>query len=63
MNDNFFSSSEHFFLLIEKLIWVFMYVFRYHVHEKIVNFMAPLPMTVPPMAPKLFENLFGRGNQ
>ncbi|KAF3337459.1 protein AATF isoform X1 [Carex littledalei] len=36
---------------------------RYQVHEKIVNFMAPLPMTVPPMAPKLFENLFGRGNQ
>ncbi|KAL8188696.1 hypothetical protein R6Q57_029716 [Mikania cordata] len=32
---------------------------RYHVHEKIVNFMAPEPMNVPPMAPKLFENLFG----
>ncbi|KAJ1704276.1 hypothetical protein LUZ63_004055 [Rhynchospora breviuscula] len=35
---------------------------RYHVHEKIVNFMPPLPMTIPPMAPKLFENLFGCGN-
>ncbi|KAL5733316.1 hypothetical protein ACOSQ2_033008 [Xanthoceras sorbifolium] len=32
---------------------------RYNVHEKIVNFMAPLPMDLPPMAPKLFENLFG----
>ncbi|XP_071716413.1 uncharacterized protein [Rutidosis leptorrhynchoides] len=32
---------------------------RYHVHEKIVNFMAPEPMNIPPMAPKLFENLFG----
>ncbi|XP_063937583.1 uncharacterized protein LOC108196688 isoform X2 [Daucus carota subsp. sativus] len=32
---------------------------RYHVHEKIVNFMAPRPMNLPPMAPKLFENLFG----
>ncbi|PKI65527.1 hypothetical protein CRG98_014027 [Punica granatum] len=32
---------------------------RYNVHEKIVNFMAPQPMDIPPMAPKLFENLFG----
>ncbi|XP_078440311.1 rRNA processing protein-like protein isoform X2 [Wolffia australiana] len=32
---------------------------RYHVHEKIVNFMAPKPMILPPMAPQLFENLFG----
>ncbi|KAJ0668706.1 putative apoptosis-antagonizing transcription factor, AATF leucine zipper-containing [Helianthus annuus] len=32
---------------------------RYHVHEKIVNFMAPEPMNIPPMVPKLFENLFG----
>ncbi|XP_021755254.1 putative uncharacterized protein DDB_G0270496 isoform X2 [Chenopodium quinoa] len=32
---------------------------RYHVHEKIVNFMAPEPTNLPPMAPKLFENLFG----
>ncbi|XP_075520259.1 uncharacterized protein LOC142553700 isoform X1 [Primulina tabacum] len=31
---------------------------RYHVHEKIVNFMAPQRMDLPPMAPKLFENLF-----
>ncbi|XP_042483665.1 putative uncharacterized protein DDB_G0270496 [Macadamia integrifolia] len=36
---------------------------RYHVHEKIVNFMAPEPMKQPPMAPKLFENLFGLKNQ
>ncbi|KAJ9171198.1 hypothetical protein P3X46_014593 [Hevea brasiliensis] len=32
---------------------------RYNVHEKIVNFMAPQPMNIPPMAPKLFANLFG----
>ncbi|GFP87762.1 protein bfr2 [Phtheirospermum japonicum] len=32
---------------------------RYNVHEKIVNFMAPRPVDIPPMAPKLFENLFG----
>ncbi|KAG8664025.1 hypothetical protein MANES_01G272000v8 [Manihot esculenta] len=32
---------------------------RYNVHEKIVNFMAPQPMNVPPIAPKLFANLFG----
>ncbi|KAL0456246.1 UNVERIFIED_CONTAM: protein AATF [Sesamum latifolium] len=36
---------------------------RYHVHEKIVNFMAPRPMDLPPMAPKLFENLFGLKTQ
>ncbi|CAD6239155.1 unnamed protein product [Miscanthus lutarioriparius] len=35
---------------------------RYHVHEKITNFMAPEPMVLPPMAPKLFENLFGNGS-
>ncbi|KAJ3683301.1 hypothetical protein LUZ60_013528 [Juncus effusus] len=33
---------------------------RYNVHEKIVNFMAPVPMNLPAMAPMLFENLFGR---
>ncbi|KAL4178619.1 hypothetical protein AMTRI_Chr13g83150 [Amborella trichopoda] len=32
---------------------------RYNVHEKIQNFMAPMPMVLPDMAPKLFENLFG----
>ncbi|KAE9592233.1 putative apoptosis-antagonizing transcription factor, AATF leucine zipper-containing [Lupinus albus] len=32
---------------------------RYNVHEKIVNFMAPQPMNLPPMAPMLFDNLFG----
>uniref|UniRef100_A0A0A8XPU3 Apoptosis-antagonizing transcription factor C-terminal domain-containing protein n=1 Tax=Arundo donax TaxID=35708 RepID=A0A0A8XPU3_ARUDO len=36
---------------------------RYHVHEKITNFMAPVPMVLPPMTPKLFENLFGTGSQ
>ncbi|XP_024988234.1 putative uncharacterized protein DDB_G0270496 [Cynara cardunculus var. scolymus] len=36
---------------------------RYDVHEKIVNFMAPEPMNIPPMAPKLFENLFGLKSQ
>ncbi|KAI3965924.1 hypothetical protein MKX01_010881 [Papaver californicum] len=35
---------------------------RYHVHEKIVNFMAPEPQDLPQMAPKLFENLFGLKN-
>ncbi|AQK82669.1 DNA polymerase eta [Zea mays] len=34
----------------------------YHVHEKITNFMAPEPMVLPPMAPKLFENLFGNSS-
>ncbi|XP_030956384.1 protein BFR2-like isoform X1 [Quercus lobata] len=36
---------------------------RYNVHEKIVNFMAPQTMDLPPMAPKLFENLFGLKTQ
>ncbi|XP_039121219.1 putative uncharacterized protein DDB_G0270496 isoform X1 [Dioscorea cayenensis subsp. rotundata] len=36
---------------------------RYNVHEKIANFMAPVPMVLPAMAPKLFENLFGLGNR
>ncbi|CAH9143187.1 unnamed protein product [Cuscuta epithymum] len=36
---------------------------RYNVHEKIVNFMVPEPMDMPPMAPKLFENLFGLRTQ
>lgn len=36
---------------------------RYHVHEKIVNFKTPLPAYIPPMAPKLFENLFGLKTQ
>lgn len=36
---------------------------RYHVHEKIANFMAPVPVDIPPMAPKLFENLFGLKSQ
>ncbi|KAL3832958.1 hypothetical protein ACJIZ3_007694 [Penstemon smallii] len=32
---------------------------RYNVHEKIVNFTAPKPVNIPPMASILFENLFG----
>ncbi|XP_042003374.1 protein BFR2-like isoform X2 [Salvia splendens] len=36
---------------------------RYHVHEKIVNFMAPQPADIPPTAIKLFENLFGLKSQ
>ncbi|KAL6560483.1 hypothetical protein OROGR_004042 [Orobanche gracilis] len=36
---------------------------RYNVHEKIVNFMAPRPADLPPMASKLFENLFGLKTQ
>ncbi|KAK9154753.1 hypothetical protein Sjap_002233 [Stephania japonica] len=32
---------------------------RYNVHEKIVNFMAPESMSLPPEAPVLFDNLFG----
>ncbi|KAL5547579.1 hypothetical protein UlMin_002810 [Ulmus minor] len=36
---------------------------RYHVHEKIVNFMAPQPNNIPSMASKLFENLFGLKTQ
>lgn len=29
---------------------------RYNVHDKIVNFMAPIPMTIAPVAEKLFSN-------
>ncbi|EYU43007.1 hypothetical protein MIMGU_mgv1a007307mg [Erythranthe guttata] len=36
---------------------------RYHVHEKIVNFMAPRPMDFPPTASKVFDNLFGLKTQ
>ncbi|XP_047938683.1 putative uncharacterized protein DDB_G0270496 [Salvia hispanica] len=36
---------------------------RYHVHEKIVNFMAPRPADIHPTATKLFENLFGLKSQ
>ncbi|KAK2441644.1 hypothetical protein P8452_20385 [Trifolium repens] len=36
---------------------------RYNVHEKIVNFMAPQPANIPPMAPMLFEDLFGLKTQ
>lgn len=33
---------------------------RYNVLEPLVNFMAPEPMELPPMASKLFANLFGQ---
>lgn len=36
---------------------------RYHVHEKIKNFMAPEPMSIPDMAPRLFSNLFALKTQ
>ncbi|KAK3125614.1 hypothetical protein QOZ80_7BG0607380 [Eleusine coracana subsp. coracana] len=36
---------------------------RYHFHEKITNFMATVPVVLPPVVPKLFENLFGAANQ
>ncbi|PHU29535.1 hypothetical protein BC332_01628 [Capsicum chinense] len=36
---------------------------RYNIHEKIVNFMAPQPMNLPEVAPKLFENLFAEVNE
>ncbi|XP_065859189.1 uncharacterized protein [Euphorbia lathyris] len=36
---------------------------RYNVHEKIVNFMAPRAVNIPPMAPKLFSSLFGLKTQ
>ena len=49
---------------IKLTFWIIGVVFphwcwRYHVHEKVVNFMAPQPMDLPDMAPKLFDNLFG----
>eukprot|EP00884_Botryococcus_braunii_P022257 jgi/Botrbrau1/8715/Bobra.0311s0026.2 len=34
---------------------------RYDVHDKLVNFMAPRPTDLPPMASQLFSNLFGTG--
>lgn len=36
---------------------------RYNIHEKIVNFMAPQRIDMPPMAPTLFNNLFGLKSQ
>ncbi|XP_068637579.1 uncharacterized protein [Aristolochia californica] len=36
---------------------------RYNVHKKIINFMDRKPIVVPPMAPQLFENLFGLRNK
>ncbi|CAM6034316.1 unnamed protein product [Sphagnum compactum] len=33
---------------------------RYNVHDPLVNFMAPELMVLPPMATKLFANLFGQ---
>ncbi|PON98546.1 Leucine zipper-containing transcription factor [Trema orientale] len=32
---------------------------RYHVQEKLVNFMAPEPMNIPPDAQTVFKDLFG----
>jgi protein AATF/BFR2 len=38
------------------MIWID----RYTVHDPLVNFMAPELMVLPPMATKLFANLFGQ---
>lgn len=32
---------------------------RYHVLDKLVNFMAPVELVPPPFATQLFSNLFG----
>ena len=32
---------------------------RYHVHEKLVNFMTPVDQDAPMFASQLFSNLFG----
>lgn len=34
---------------------------RYHIHEKLVNFMAPVELEAPQYASQLFSNLFGGG--
>lgn len=34
---------------------------RYHVHPKLVNFMAPVELQAPQYAAQLFSNLFGGG--
>lgn len=35
---------------------------RYHIHEKLVNFMTPIELHAPQFAPNVFANLFGRGS-
>ncbi|KAL4452760.1 hypothetical protein ABPG75_008422 [Micractinium tetrahymenae] len=35
---------------------------RYHVHDKLVNFMAPVELAAPQFAAQLFSNLFGGGS-
>ena len=32
---------------------------RYHIHEKLVNFMTPVELEAPQFASQLFSNLFG----
>lgn len=32
---------------------------RYHIHEKLVNFMAPVELEAPLYAANVFSNLFG----
>ncbi|KAI3432718.1 hypothetical protein D9Q98_004261 [Chlorella vulgaris] len=34
---------------------------RYHVHDKLVSFMAPVELDAPQFAPQLFSHLFGGG--
>ena len=36
---------------------------RYHVHEKLVNFMTPVELHAPQFAANIFANLFGRGSE
>lgn len=36
---------------------------RYHVHDKLVGFMAPLELEAPRYAAQLFSNLFGGGGK
>ena len=36
---------------------------RYHVHEKLVNFMTPVELKAPQYASNLFANLFGGGGK
>ena len=32
---------------------------RYHIHEKLANFMAPVELNAPQFASNIFANLFG----
>jgi protein AATF/BFR2 len=34
---------------------------RYHIHEKLVNFVTPVELDAPQFASNIFNNLFGGG--